>query len=170
MIPRLRAFLASTQSDIALAVIGLAITQVQLIKVHGGWSHGSLAVQLFLAVAPALIAIRRVDPVLASAGLLIGTFCSVVVGDLDFVLLAGTALALWSLASRCRVVTALVAGAVITALPIAAKVSWGFVANWLFPAIYDGAVDYSSLVDSTLNYYPEGFSQILSMECLAPSA
>ncbi|GAA0949870.1 hypothetical protein GCM10009554_49000 [Kribbella koreensis] len=160
---RLRAFLASTQSDIALAVIGLAITQVQLIKVNGGWTHASLAVQLFMAVAPALIAIRRVDPVLASVGLLIGTFCSVVVGDIDFVILAGTALALWSLASRCRLVTALVAGAVITALPIGAKVSWPFIANWLFPAIYDGAVDYSSLPDAS-DSYPGGYSRILSME------
>ncbi|MFI5711033.1 sensor histidine kinase [Kribbella sp. NPDC051620] len=161
---RLGAFLASTQSDIALAVIGLAITQVQLIKVHGGWPHASLAVQLFMAVAPALIAVRRVDPVLASVGLLIGTFCSVVVGDIDFVLLAGTALALWSLASRCRVVTALAAGAVITALPVAAKFSWAFVADWLFPAIYDGAVDYSSLPDSASDSARSGYSRILSME------
>lgn len=158
---RLRAFLASTQADIALAVIGLAITQVQLIKVHGGWPHGSLAVQLFLAVAPALIAVRRVDPVLASVGLLIGTFCSVVVGDIDFVLLAGTALALWSLASRCRLVTALVAGAVITALPIAAKVSWGFVADRLFPAIYDGAVDYSN---TAVDFSPGSYSRILALQ------
>jgi signal transduction histidine kinase len=164
VISRLRAFLASTRSDIALAVVGLAVTQVQLIKVHGGWPHGSLAVQLFIAVAPALIAVRRVDPVLASAGLLIGTYFSLVVGDIDFVLLAGTALALWSLASRCRVVTALVAGAVITALPIAARVSWGAVTTRLFPAIYDGVIDYSSLSDATMDLYPEGFSRILAMK------
>lgn len=154
--------MASRNFDVALAVIGLAITQVQLIKVHGGWPHGSLAVQLFIAVAPALIAIRRVEPVLASAGLLIGTYLSIVVADIDLVLLAGTLLALWSLAARCRFVTTLVAGAVITALPIAAKVSWGAIANTLFPAVYDGPISDQWTVTSVLS--PRDYSRMLAMK------
>ncbi|WP_166678638.1 sensor histidine kinase [Kribbella voronezhensis] len=135
---RVRALVASGNFDIVLAVIGLAITQVQLVRQPGGWPDAALPVQVFLAAAPALLAIRRVDPVLASAGLVIGAYLSVLVnrGDFDYVLLIGGALALWSLASRCRVRTVLVAGAVITAVPVVARVRWGVFESALFPSIY----------------------------------
>jgi signal transduction histidine kinase len=121
---RVRAFLTSRAADVLLAVIGLAITQLQLIQVHGGWPIAAPAVQLFLAIAPALIAIRRVEPVIASAGLVAGTYLSTVVGGIDPVLLAGSALALWSLGSRCRLPASVAAGLVITAVPLVPRFKW----------------------------------------------
>ncbi|WBQ05829.1 sensor histidine kinase [Kribbella sp. CA-293567] len=132
----------SRSSDVLLAVIGLAITQVQLCKHPGGWPDGSLIVQLLLAVAPALIAVRRVDPVLASVGLVIGTFFSMVLGQVDFVLLAGSLLALWSLADRCRITTAVLVGLVVTGVPMVGRFSWGGFEAALLPSIYrEGARD-----------------------------
>ncbi|MDX6263952.1 MAG: hypothetical protein QOH84_5640 [Kribbellaceae bacterium] len=152
----------STHSDVALAVIGLAITQVQLIRVHEGWPFAPLPVQLFLALAPALIAIRRVDPVLASAGLLVASYLAMVAADPDYVLLAGTGLALWSLASRCRKLTALIAGAVIAALPIVARLKGGVLESTLYSSIYHRVQGQPSwfYVDSDMTL--EAYSRVLA--------
>lgn len=155
---RIRAFLADRNSDVVLAVIGLAITQIQLCKQPGGWPNAALPLQVFLAVAPALIAIRRVDPVLASAGLVLGAYLSMIANEPDYVLLIGGMLALWSLASRCRPRTALIAGVVITALPVAARARWGVFESTFYPAIYRQAQDdpswsFASPAGPTLEQY-----------------
>jgi signal transduction histidine kinase len=98
---RVRAVLASRYCDIVLAVIGLAITQLQLIKQPAGWMAATLPIQLLIAVGPALIAIRKVEPVLASGGLVLGAYLSTTeTGELSYPILIGAALALWSLAYR----------------------------------------------------------------------
>ena len=82
-------------TDVLLAVAGLAVTQVRIIQSHDGWPYAPNLFQFLVAVAPALIAIRRTDPVLASLGLAVGAYTSLLLGQTDWVLLVGCASALW---------------------------------------------------------------------------
>lgn len=133
---RVRAFLATRTFDVMLAVIGLAVTQVRIIQHPGGWSKAALPALVAVAVAPALIAIRRVDPVLASVGLTVGAFCSLLVGQVDYALLVGCALALWAMPTRCRPAASLVAVGVTAALPLLGYLRRSTFLGAIYPTTY----------------------------------
>ncbi|WP_112244010.1 sensor histidine kinase [Kribbella monticola] len=122
--------------DVLLAIAGLAVTQVRIIQSQHGWPYAPIALQVIVAVAPALIAIRRVDPVLASAGLALGAYTSLLLGETDWVLLIGCTLALWSLAGRCRAVPTVGVTAVVAIAPLLASSSIGILAWDLYPEIF----------------------------------
>ncbi|MFF0265681.1 sensor histidine kinase [Kribbella sp. NPDC004536] len=105
--------------DVAFAVAGLFSLQLRALDSHArGWPVAPLWVRLLLMAVPLLIAIRRIEPALALIGLIGGAYLAGLVGQLDWFLLAGAVLALWSLAGRCRVPTVLVVAGVSAALPL----------------------------------------------------
>ncbi|MEV8373819.1 ATP-binding protein [Kribbella sp. NPDC056861] len=133
---RVRGFVMDRSFDVLLAVVGLAITQVRIIQQPGGWPNAPILLLVVIAIAPALIAVRRVDPVLAAIGLVTAAFCSQLVGQQDYVLLAGCALALWSLSSRFRPTAALALTVLTAALPLVARIKWTDFENAIYPSIY----------------------------------
>ncbi|MEU0091446.1 sensor histidine kinase [Kribbella sp. NPDC006257] len=127
--------------DALLAIAGLAITQVRIVQSDHGWPYAPIAFQVIVAVAPALVAIRRVDPVLAAGGLALGAYTSLLLGQTDWVLLIGCALALWSLAERCRPVFTIGVTAVVVIAPLLASGSIGLLAWNLYPDIFQEFTD-----------------------------
>ena len=120
--------------DVLLAIAGLAVTQLRILQSDDGWPYAPIAFQLVVAAAPALIAIRRVDPVLAAVGLASGAYVSLLLGQTDWVLLIGCALALWSLASRCRTASAVAVTAVVAVAPLLASPAVGRLVYSSYPA------------------------------------
>ncbi len=117
--------LASRTTDVVLAVIGLAITQVWIYFQPAGWPNVPVVMVAAVALAPALIAFRRVTPVLATLGLVCGAYLSLLLGPTNWVLLAGAALAVWGLPRRCHPVTVLATLAAVAVLPLLTNAGWG---------------------------------------------
>ncbi|MEU0091445.1 ATP-binding protein [Kribbella sp. NPDC006257] len=116
----LRRFFVHRSADVVLAVIGLAVLQYRIVQAAPTWQHSRSYLLVIVALAPALIAIRRVDPVTASIGLTVGAIGSLLLGQIGWVSLVGLALSLWSLPSRCRLAVSVLVTAVVTALMVAA--------------------------------------------------
>lgn len=101
--------------DAAIAVV--ALISLQSAAAHPK-IHAYLGLRLALMALPLLIAIRRIEPVLALPGLVLGAYLAGLLGLPPWFLYGGVVLALWSLAGRCRLWTALGVAAVSLALPI----------------------------------------------------
>ncbi|MFI5691113.1 sensor histidine kinase [Kribbella sp. NPDC051586] len=105
--------------DAAIAVAGLVSLQFGAANSHtDGWPHVWLGLRMVVVLFPALIVIRRFEPAVALLGLVGGAYLAGLVGQLDWFLLLGCVLALWSLAGRCRVPTVLAVAAAAAALPL----------------------------------------------------
>ncbi len=112
----LRRFLAHRSADVVLAVIGMRVLQYRIVQAALTWQHAHAFTLVIVALAPALIAIRGVDPVSASIGLALGAIGSLLLGQVGWVFLIGLALALWSLATRCRLATSVSVTVVVIGL------------------------------------------------------
>ncbi|GAA0577497.1 hypothetical protein GCM10009534_09470 [Kribbella sandramycini] len=94
--------------DAVIAVAGVASLQHRALdSTNAGWPFLPLWLKLLLMVLPLLIAVRRITPAIAVPGLLFGAYLAEIANQPKWVLLGGAVLALWSLAGRCRVPTAL---------------------------------------------------------------
>ncbi|WP_433011906.1 sensor histidine kinase [Kribbella sp. CA-294648] len=120
----LRKLLASRTTDVVLAVIGLVVTQVWIYFQPAAWPNAPVVMVAAVALAPALIAFRRVTPVLAALGLVAGAYLSLLLGPTNWVLLAGAALAVWALPRRCHPVTVLATLAAVAGLPLLTNTAW----------------------------------------------
>ncbi|NEA36025.1 sensor histidine kinase [Streptomyces sp. SID13031] len=132
MIARIRKLLANRITDVVLAVLGLAITQVWIYAQPAAWPNAPVVLVAVVALAPALIAFRRVVPVVASVGLVGAAYVALLLGPVDWVLLVGAALAVWALPRRCHPVTVLATLAVVTGLPLLVNVVWINLVEWLY--------------------------------------
>ncbi|GAA1147950.1 hypothetical protein GCM10009630_53100 [Kribbella jejuensis] len=105
--------------DVAFAVAGLVSLQPRATDGSArGWPDAPLWLRLVLMVVPLLIAVRRIEPAVALPGLIGGAYLAGLLGQPDWFLLAGSVLALWSLAGRCRVPTVLAVAGLSAALPL----------------------------------------------------
>ncbi len=107
--------------DAAIAVAALASLQIHDTDPGtADWPFAPIWLQLIVMVVPLLIVIRRIEPAVAFPGLFLGAYLAAYLGQPPWLLYAGAAMALWSLAGRCRVVTVaavvLVTGALL--LPV----------------------------------------------------
>ncbi|WP_134120826.1 sensor histidine kinase [Kribbella kalugense] len=128
--------------DAALAVAGLVSLQVGAANSHtDGWPYAWLWLRMVVVLFPLLIAIRRFEPALALPGLVLGAYLAGLVGQLDWFLLGGCVLALWSLAGRCRVPTVLAVAGFSAALPLLLGLIRPKLISLLYPDIADGSAD-----------------------------
>jgi hypothetical protein len=105
--------------DAGIAAAGLVSLQLGAANSHtDGWPYAWLWLRMLVVLFPLLIAIRRIEPTLALPGLVLGAYLAGLVGQLDWFLLGGCVLALWSLAGRCRVPTVLAVAGFSAALPL----------------------------------------------------
>ncbi|WP_432883850.1 sensor histidine kinase [Kribbella sp. CA-245084] len=105
--------------DAAVAVVGLVSLQLGAANSHtDGWPHVWLGLRMLVMVFPVLIVIRWFEPAVALLGLVGGAYLAGLVGQLDWILLVGCVLALWSLAGRCRVPTVLAVAGAAAAVPL----------------------------------------------------
>jgi signal transduction histidine kinase len=153
-----RKVFSGRSSDVVLAVVGLGITQLRILHAPGGWPHAPVALLVLVALAPALIAVRRVDPVLASVSLVAGGFASLLLGQTDWVLLTGCGLALWSLPARCRLSSTLATTVVTAALPLLAATKWLGLLHWAYPSIYTEFPERAS--ETIFGITQQGFDKI----------
>jgi signal transduction histidine kinase len=124
---------ASEQMDPALAMVGLVIVQVRIHRADDAWPYAPVLLGLLIALAPALIAVRRVVPMLASAGLAVAAVLSLLLAQTDWVVLAGCALAMYSVAARCRLRSAVATLVTISVvLPVLATKQW----SWFYSTAY----------------------------------
>ncbi|GAA2818516.1 ATP-binding protein [Kribbella solani] len=101
--------------DAVVAVLGLMLSQLILWQGWGSPPHGPGALLMLVLAAPALIAFRRIDPVIAAVGMAAGASAAWMLSQTDLVLFVGCAMALWSLPTRCSWRTA---AATITATTV----------------------------------------------------
>ncbi|MDX2968482.1 sensor histidine kinase [Kribbella solani] len=87
--------------DAVVAVLGLMFSQFVLWQGWGSPPHGPGALLMLVLAAPALIAFRRIDPVIAAVGMAAGASAAWMLSQTDLVLFVGCAMALWSLPTRC---------------------------------------------------------------------
>ena len=150
-------------TDVLLAVAGLAVTQVRIIQSHDGWPYAPNLFQFLVAVAPALIAIRRTDPVLASLGLAVGAYTSLLLGQTDWVLLVGCASALWSLSSRSRTASTFVVIGIVAIVPLLANQAVGRIAYTFYPETYYEFTDADGSSGSTGKTPPAVLDRVIGM-------
>jgi len=101
--------------DAALAVAALASL---LPSAADPQFHEYLALRMAVLVFPLLIAIRRIEPMIALPGLVVGAYLAGLLGQPVWFLYGAVVLALWSLAGRCGVWTTLGGAAASLTLPI----------------------------------------------------
>ncbi|WP_112248597.1 sensor histidine kinase [Kribbella monticola] len=110
--------------DLALAATGLVISLARAWHPAPGWSYGDLPLVIMVALAPALIALRRLAPIPVAVALMGAALGALVLGTFDPVLIAGCALALWSVAALRLWLSAAAAAAVVGVLPLLTTRVW----------------------------------------------
>ncbi len=151
----LRAFVVSRSFDVVLAVLGLAYTQIRIITEPGGWPEAPVVLVAFVALSPALIAFRRVEPVIAALGLLVGAFGWAILGQTGWVQLAGCALALWALPGRRPPIRVFGTALAVAALPMIADTQWSNLVSWIYPRADQRATSHDFSLDE-LPWFTEG--------------
>ncbi len=116
---RVRGLFADPAADVVLAVLAVGLTQVWFLQSTDDWIYARLGFPLFVAAVPVLIALCRIEPMIAALGLAAGAFGSLLIGNVNWVVVAGCCLALWWLPARCDRRTVLFTVAAVTALPFA---------------------------------------------------
>jgi signal transduction histidine kinase len=131
-----RRFFGTPSSDIALALVALAVTQVVLLRSADDWAWARMAFPLAVALAPALIALAGTAPVWAAAWLVAGAFLSMALGRMSWVLLAGCCLALVRLPRRVPALTAVLTVGAVAATPILLNAVRREVMTLIYPSVY----------------------------------
>ncbi|HET6292426.1 MAG TPA: ATP-binding protein [Kribbella sp.] len=110
--------------DLALAATGLTVSLARSWHPETGWLHADLWPLAVVMLAPALIPARRAAPIPVAAGLMTAALLGLMLGRVEWFLVLGCALALWSVAAmRIRFAAAGVV-LVTVALPVLASARW----------------------------------------------
>ncbi|TWD80233.1 histidine kinase/DNA gyrase B/HSP90-like ATPase [Kribbella amoyensis] len=117
LVRRVRDLFADPAGDVVLAVLAVGLTQLWFLRCTDDWVYARLGFPLLVAVVPVLIALCRIEPMVAAMGLAAGAFGSLLIGNVNWVVVAGCCLALWWLPARCDWRTVLVTVAAVTGLP-----------------------------------------------------
>lgn len=111
-------------ADLALAATGLVISLARVWHPEAGWSYGEPLLVFVVALAPALIVLRRVAPIPVAVALMGAALVALVLGQFDWVLIAGCAVALWSVAALRIWLSAAGVVVVVAGLPLLAWWRW----------------------------------------------
>ncbi|MEV6284214.1 sensor histidine kinase [Kribbella sp. NPDC051770] len=141
MIAAVRRLFADATGDVVLAVLAIGLTQVWVLQSTDDWIYARLGFPIVVVAVPALIVLCRIEPVLAAAGLAAGAFGSLLIGNVNWAVLAGCCLALWWLPARCdrRTVVITVAGVVL--LPFAVNLIRLDLVSIALPSVYESVRD-----------------------------
>ena len=138
---RVRGLFADRAGDVVLAVLAVGLTQVWFLLSTEDWIYARLGFPLFVAAVPVLIALSRIEPMIAALGLAAGVFGSLLIGNVNWVVVAGCCLALWWLPARCDRRTVLFTVAAVTALPFALNLIRIDLVTMALPDVYEALFD-----------------------------
>ncbi|QNE19564.1 sensor histidine kinase [Kribbella qitaiheensis] len=148
----------ATGVDLALALTGLVVSLARTWHPSAGWSYGDLPLVILVALAPALIALRRVAPIPVAVVMMGAALVALILGEFDAVLIGGCALALWSVAALGTWPSVAAAVGVVAGLPLFA--SWGWMV--VVPSAFNRTAQ-SGLVEYQGQMVP-GFSHGIAPE------
>lgn len=138
---RVRGLFADPAADVVLAVLAVGLTQVWFLLSTEDWIYARLGFPLIVAAVPVLIALCRIEPMIAALGLAAGAFGSLLIGNVNWVVVAGCCLALWWLPARCDRRTVLFTVAAVAAVPFAFNLIRIDLVTMALPEVYEALYD-----------------------------
>ncbi|GAB3818080.1 sensor histidine kinase [Kribbella italica] len=151
LVRRARGLFADAGGDVVLAVLAVGLTQVWFLGSTDDWIYARLGFPLFVAAVPVLVALCRIEPMVAVVGLALGAFGSLLIGNVNWVVVAGCCLALWWLPARCDRRTVLVTVAAVTALPFGLNLIRVDLATMALPSVYEGIYDENGVLTGEMS-------------------
>jgi signal transduction histidine kinase len=137
-LPELRRWVSadSFRLDLSLAAAAVLLNQLWVARADLGWPYAPVWLQLAVVLAPLLLIVRWVEPVLAAAGLAIAFASAMLLGDVNWVLMAACAVALVSVAVSSRLFPAIITTVlVVFVMPWVATDHHRSMVNDLYPDI-----------------------------------
>ncbi|ONI68104.1 hypothetical protein BWI15_34230 [Kribbella sp. ALI-6-A] len=157
---RVRQFFGTPYSDLVLALVALAVTQILLLRSADDWAWATLIFTLAVALAPVLIALAGTAPAWAAVGLVAGAFLSMSLGRTNWLLMAGCCLALVRLPRRVPALTAVLIVGVVAAIPIVLNAVRDRIVSLIYPNVHYELTHADGTIETRLGLAQHRFDQI----------
>ncbi|RZU20208.1 signal transduction histidine kinase [Kribbella rubisoli] len=123
--------------DVVLALLATAAVQFWVVQRADYWAHGPRWLVVLVAWTPLFIAIRRLDPALALAGLMVGAYgMSLLAASVAWPMLIGALLAVWYLPNRWGTGTGLILTVLVAGLPVLVDLDRGAFVYRVYPDVF----------------------------------